>query len=596
MAGSLFPSHSHSSFSLFSSLLLSLLLPTMTFTTKASSACTSEPGPVKPTIPLVAFFDRLQETALATFGKTNFDPKFYVDLSLKFELSKTQTAFDQLPKSANGSASVKDLKEFIAEYFEDAGEDMVLAEPEDFVPEPEGFLPKVKNPEVRAWALEVHLLWKNLSRKVSDGVHKRPEFHTLLPLPQQCVIPGSRFREVYYWDSYWVIRGLLASKMYNTAKAIVSNLIYLIEEYGYVLNGARAYYTNRSQPPLLSAMVFEVYKRTGDVEFARKSLPALIKEHEFWNSGIHKVTVQDSQAQKHTLSRYYAMWNKPRPESSTIDKEFASNISNVYEKQHFYREVASAAESGWDFSTRWMRNHSDFTTLATTSILPVDLNAFILRMEHDIALLAKVTGDRNIAEHFLKASEARHEAIKTVFWNAEKGQWLDYWLGNSTCSAEAQTWEACNQNQNVFASNFVPLWIEPFFSDASLVEKVTRSLQSSGLLCDAGIATSLTKSGEQWDFPNGWAPIQHMIVEGLARSGLKEAKLVAEDIAVRWIRTNYVAYKKTGTMHEKYDVEKCGEFGGGGEYIPQTGFGWSNGVVLAFLEEFGWPQDRRINC
>ncbi|CAL5360284.1 unnamed protein product [Camellia sinensis] len=115
-----------------------------------------------------------------------------------------------------------------------------------------------------------------------------------------------------------------------------------------------------------------------------------------------------------------------------------------------------------------------------------------------------------------------------------------------------------------------------------------QSLQSSGLIRAVGIATSLTNSGQQWDFPNGWAPLQHMIVEGLARSGSKEARSMAEDIAVRWIRTNYVAYKKSGAMHEKYDVEKCGE------YIPQTGFGWSNGVVLAFLEEFGWAQDLKI--
>ncbi|CAK9310882.1 unnamed protein product [Citrullus colocynthis] len=97
-------------------------------------------------------------------------------------------------------------------------------------------------------------------------------------------------------------------------------------------------------------------------------------------------------------------------------------------------------------------------------------------------------------------------------------------------------------------------------------------------------------------FPNGWAPIQHMIVEGLARSVLKEARALAKDIATRWLRTNYVAYKHIGYMHEKYDVKKCGDFGGGGEYAPRTGFGWSNGVVLAFLEEFGWPKDEKIDC
>ncbi|TQE06077.1 hypothetical protein C1H46_008273 [Malus baccata] len=111
--------------------------------------------------------------------KKNFDPKNYVDLSLKLELPATQKVFDRLPRSAGGSVSAKDLKEYVDEYYEGAGEDVVVAEPEDFVPEPEGFLPMVKHPEVRVWVLEVHSLWKNLSRKVSGGVHKKPELHTL---------------------------------------------------------------------------------------------------------------------------------------------------------------------------------------------------------------------------------------------------------------------------------------------------------------------------------------------------------------------------------------------------------------------------------
>jgi alpha,alpha-trehalase len=179
--------------------------------TESLSLCSSDTGPVIPTTPLLSFLERVQETALNTFGETNFDPKAYVDLSLKLDLSTTEEAFDELPKSANGSLSVEDLKGFIEKYFEGAGNDMVNCEPVDFVPEPEGFLPKVENPEVRAWALEVHALWKNLSRKVSDQVQKRPELHSMLPLPEAVMIPGSRFREVYYWDSYWVIRLVFVS-------------------------------------------------------------------------------------------------------------------------------------------------------------------------------------------------------------------------------------------------------------------------------------------------------------------------------------------------------------------------------------------------
>ncbi|XP_073133142.1 trehalase [Henckelia pumila] len=556
-------------------------------------------GPVIPTTPLITFLERLQETAFKIHGQPKeFDPKPYVDLSLKKDLRVTVEAFEKLPRNENGSVTVKELNSFVEEYLNsDSDEGLMHVKPADFVAEPEEFLLKVENMEMRAWALEVHSLWKNLSKKVSGRVFERPDFYTLLPLRNPVVVPGSRFREVYYWDSYWVIRGLLASKMNDTARGIIYNLISLIEEYGYVPNGARAYYTNRSQPPLLSSMVMDVYDRTRDYELVVKSLPALLKEHEFWNSGMHKVMIQDAEGSSHALCRYYAMWDQPRPESSTIDRETASKLSNSCERTRLYRELASAAESGWDFSTRWMRNEFDLTTLATTSIIPVDLNAFILKMELDVSSLAHITGNARTAAHFRDAAEARKKAINSILWNAEMGQWLDYWLSDSMYieSQDIYVWNASNQNKKVFASNFIPLWVQPFNSDVKIVDEVVQSLQSSGLIYPAGIATSLTKSGQQWDFPNGWAPLQHMIAEGLVRSCSKEAKFVAEDIAVKWIRTNYVAFKRTGTMHEKYDVQKCGDFGGGGEYAPQTGFGWSNGVALAFLEEFGWPEHRKLD-
>lgn len=160
----------------------------------------------KPSNPLVSFLERVQEAAFNTLGANNCDPKTYVDLSLKFDLPATEEAFDKLPRSANGSVLVADFNCFIERYFDGAGDDLVFFEPEDFVPEPEGFLPKVENPKVREWALKVHSLWKSLSGKVSSGVKTQPQLHTFLPLPCSFIIPGSRFREVYYWDSYWVIR------------------------------------------------------------------------------------------------------------------------------------------------------------------------------------------------------------------------------------------------------------------------------------------------------------------------------------------------------------------------------------------------------
>ncbi|XP_052209544.1 probable trehalase [Diospyros lotus] len=580
----------------WTSLFFSLVFLLFAAMAESSRPCTAgDSGPVVPTTPLVAFLERVQEAALKAFGGDDFDPKLYVDLSLKRNLSVTQKAFDKLPNTSDGAVPASDLNAFIGEYLKKPEVNLVVAEPTDFVRVPEGFLPAVVNRKVRDWALEVHSFWNNLSRKVAAEVFDLPEFHTLLPLPMPVIIPGSRFREVYYWDSYWVIRGLLASKMHETAKGVASNLISLIDEHGYVLNGARAYYNNRSQTPLLSSMIHDIYQRTDDLDFVKKCLPALRKEYKFWTTGIHAVTVYDAHGFKHTLSRYYASWNRPRPESSTTDKETASKLSDDSDKKLLYRQLASTDESGWDFSTRWMRNTSDLTTLNTISILPVDLNSFILKMELDISFLAKATGDSRTAGQFLQFAQARKHSMNTIFWNAKMGQWLDYWVSNGTTCQGTHPWKPSRQNQNVFASNFIPLWIDLFHSDRALVERAVQSLQSSGLIRAVGIATTLTNSGQQWDFPNGWAPLQHMIVEGLVKSGSKEARALAEDIAVRWIRTNYVAYKKSGAMHEKYDVEKCGEFGGGGEYVPQTGFGWSNGVVLSFLEEFGWAKELKID-
>ncbi|GJW34559.1 probable trehalase [Tanacetum coccineum] len=200
------------------------------------------------------------------------------------------------PKTENGSVLV------FVKFMNETEDDLEHVVHVDYVVEPHGFLPKVVHKGVRDWGLEVHSLWKNLSRKVSKCVLKHPELHTLLPLKYPVIIHRSRFQEIYYWDSYWVIRGLLASKMYETEKGIVLNLIDLIDIYEYVLNAARAYYTNRSQPPLLSSMVVEVYTRTNDMDLVKKALPALIK-HKFWNSGIHNVAIEDDQGLTHNLSR-----------------------------------------------------------------------------------------------------------------------------------------------------------------------------------------------------------------------------------------------------------------------------------------------------
>lgn len=161
---------------------------------------------MKSKTPLICFLETLQTTALTTFGLKDFDPKLYVDLSLKTNLSATIQGYEKLVNCQNGSVSIEDFRDFIERFFERGGNDLIYVQPEDFVSVPLGFLPNVELGKMREWALEIHSLWKNLSRKVSSDVAENPERHTLLPLPEPVMIPGSRFREVYYWDSYWIIR------------------------------------------------------------------------------------------------------------------------------------------------------------------------------------------------------------------------------------------------------------------------------------------------------------------------------------------------------------------------------------------------------
>ncbi|KAJ7563853.1 hypothetical protein O6H91_03G128400 [Diphasiastrum complanatum] len=486
--------------------------------------------------PLESFLTDLQSAALASFGERDFDPKLYVDLPLRSALSVTRTAFEALPRLCSGKIASDTLKHFIDKFFDVPGSDLLPHVPKDFRSEPEGFLPLVKSQEARVWALKVHALWLQLSRKVAENVQNQPDMHTLLPLPYPVIVPGSRFREVYYWDSYWIIRGLAVSKMYDTAKGIVRNLFSLVQTYGFVPNGARTYYKNRSQPPLLSAMVRVVYENTHDLDFVEEAFPVLLREHSFWQSDLHRVHIMDRKGHKHSLNRYSANWIGPRPESSTIDKQIADRLSKE-KRSLLYHDIASAAESGWDFSSR---NGHDLSSMRTSSIVPVDLNAFLFQKFHVLDIV--------------------------------------------------------NQNVNVFPSNFIPLWCGVLRPGDSRIENIVKAFSSSGLLYSAGVPSSLRQTGQQWDFPNAWAPLQHMIIEGLDWTNSKDAQIIAEVIARRWIWTNYNSFNATGEMQEKLDAQICGKVGYGGEYKPQAGFGWSNGVVLALLQKYGWPEDPTLTC
>eukprot|EP00270_Netrium_digitus_P008533 TRINITY_DN2558_c0_g1_i5.p1 TRINITY_DN2558_c0_g1~~TRINITY_DN2558_c0_g1_i5.p1 ORF type:complete len:597 (-),score=60.28 TRINITY_DN2558_c0_g1_i5:501-2291(-) len=521
------------------------------------------------------------------------DPKTIVDLPLRSSLSQLRAEFADsvLPYLAQGHPVPRDVADFfIAQHFTQPSSTL-SAYVHDYAKfEGSSFMPFLKKHRLKAWAFAIRSIWQELARSTALCATITPNRHSKIALPHGFIMPGSRFREVYYWDTYWVIRGLIVSDMVPLAKELVENLLWLIQRFSFVPNGSRWYYTNRSQPPLLSEMVRVVYEATEDKDLLARAIEILQREYKYWTQDPHSVLVAGATGKIHRLSRYYALWDKPRPESQCFDEKEAQGFSST-EAAQLYREIASGAETGWDFSSRWMADGKSMRTLRTTLIVPTDLNAFLLQMERNIASFAACLGPEYAATRakFCCRAEIRRGALDALLWNEERGQWLDYWL-DGTKDSEG-VWRSGHQNVQTFASNFVPLWCGALQDgngswDMERAEKVVEAFKLSGLLQVGGVATSMNPSGHQWDFPNAWPPLQHILAEGFRNVPTPTGTSVAEDIATRAIQTMLVAYENTGFMHEKYESSQVGGIGGGGEYLPQVGFGWSNGVALALLKEF----------
>ena len=255
-----------------------------------------------------------------------------------------------------------------------------------------------------------------------------------------------------------------------------------------------------------------------------------------------------------------------------------------------YCDIASAAESGWDFSSRWFADQHTLRTLRTTRVVPADLNAFLVGMEDDITVFAAQLEDSATAALFARAAAARREAVQACLWDAGAGCWCDAALlqqQQGGAGGQGGVWTGWERNTQPLASNWVPLACGVCEAGSDQAHAAVASFKRSGLLQPAGVATSANVTGQQWDAPNAWPPLQHLLVSGLRRSGVEEGVELAREVALRWIKTCFVAFGVTGQMHEKYNAGSVGGVGSGGEYVPQTGFGWSNGVVLDLLDQYG---------
>ena len=409
-------------------------------------------------------------------------------------------------------------------------------------------------------------LWPVLTRSTTDA----EKWDSLLPLPEPYVVPGGRFREIYYWDSYFTMLGLAESNHWDKVSDMVANFAYEIDSWGHIPNGNRTYYLSRSQPPFFAFMVELLAQHDGD-DALKKYLPQMLKEYTYWMEGVE--TLQPGQQNKRVvklddgtiLNRYWDDRDTPRPESWVEDIATAKSNPNRPATE-IYRDLRSAAASGWDFSSRWMDNPNQLGTLRTTSIVPVDLNALMYKMEKMIALASKAAGDNAKAAQYEGFANARQKGIEKHLWNDKEGWYADYDLKSHKV-----------RNQLTAAALF-PLYVNAAAKDRA--SKVAAATQAH-LLQPGGLATTSVKNGQQWDAPNGWAPLQWVAASGLQNYGQDN---VAMDVTWRFLTNVQHTYDREKKLVEKYDVSSTGTGGGGGEYPLQDGFGWTNGVTLKMLD------------
>lgn len=412
----------------------------------------------------------------------------------------------------------------------------------------------------------ISLMWDKLTRGPDAVIPNASR----IALPHEYVVPGGRFQEIYYWDSYFTLEGLVVDNQDVLAKSMVDNFSFLIDSIGFIPNGTRDYYRTRSQPPFYALMVGAVAKK--DSSLLGNYLPQLLKEHKFWMNGAdelagqksyeHIVSLKDSGL----LNRYWDKGETPRPEAYKEDLHLASEMETEAAKQQLYRNLRSAAASGWDFSSRWYGTKDEFNSTETTSILPIDLNCLLFYMEDLIAKASRMEGNSEMANDFSQKAEQRAQLIQDYLWNAERGFYMDY------------NFEKGQSTPNLTLAGLFPLYFN--LASEEQAQQVTEVLMSL-FLKDGGLVTTLEHSGQQWDAPNGWAPLQWIAVKGLLNYGYKKE---AKEIMSRWLALNEKVYKNTGKMMEKYNVEDLTLLSGGGEYETQDGFGWTNGVALGFKQ------------
>ncbi|WP_210150854.1 trehalase family glycosidase [Chryseobacterium scophthalmum] len=474
-------------------------------------------------------FDEVQRSQIFEDQKTMTDavPLFSVaEINSKYENEKNAEGFD--------------LKQFVLSNFDFLGTKISITR--------ETQLP-----------IDEHIekLWDELTRTAYE------EKGTLLKLPKPYIVPGGRFNEFFYWDSYFIMLGLQASGRTEMIANIIENCSYLIQTVGFVPNASRTHFLSRSQPPYFSLMLDLLFETTKDENIYIKYYDTLEKEYAFWMNG--EKDLENGSSIKRVvktvdgdiLNRYFDEANEPRPESYLIDIEDSENAG-----EEFYRNIRSACESGWDFSSRWFADEDKIQTIETLNLAQVDLNSLLWHLENT---LAKSSSLQNLSEkekYYSERATGRKQMIDKYFWDENSGTYKDY-----------------HTKKNIKTSSEHIAALYPLFlglASEDQARSVANNIEEK-FLYQGGLVTTTKNSGQQWDFPNAWAPYQWLGFKSMKNYGFND---LAEKIKSNWSSNVERVYRNTGKLMEKYNALDIETVAGGGEYPNQDGFGWTNGVYL----------------
>ncbi len=485
------------------------------------------------------FFEAVQINAVFPESKTFVDcvPKFSTDDILqKYQQAQLRSDFD--------------LKDFVNENFELPVDYSTNLQSDTLVP-------------VEKY---INKLWTVLTRNTDSD-----RGGTLVSLPKPYIANSGTSGELNYWESYFTILGLKAAKEWDVIENMVENFAFLIDTQGFISNGNRTYYLSHSHPPVFS-LIIQLFAEAKGKNVLKKYLTQLQKEYDFWMRGLqqlsnanpavnHVVRLQDGSI----LNRYWDEKDQPRPEFYKEDIAFVKNLDRS--DTEVYRHLRAAVESGWGFSSRWFEDGHYMASLHTTQIIPVDLNALLYHLEKTLAEAYEIEGDIEESTLMNQRAENRKLAIFRYCWDEKKGFFQDYdFVGRKP-------------KTSLSLAAMFPLFVgmaEQFQAD-SVASKITNDFLKEG-----GVLTTLAVTGQEWDAPFGWAPLQWIAIEGLRNYG---HQALADSIKYRWIALNMKVFENTGFLFEKHNVLESVFEPNVEKSTDLEGAGWASGVLISLLKE-----------